>query len=246
MHRFYPDPSLHEEKAEYLTKEDVRHALKVLRLQKGDRVEIITGGCPWIAEITDIQDQCVALRKLEQLPSTEPAIQITLYQGLPKADKMEWIIQKSTELGASCIVPVIMSRSVTRPAPEDRMRKAERWQRIAREAGKQSGRCVIPSVQYPVTLQDLLTTSILSPVNIVPWEGAHDFGPLAFHRNHPTLQSLGILIGPEGGISPEEMDLLTAAGFVPITLGKRILRTETAGPAVLSALMCLYGEMEQS
>ncbi len=246
MHRFYPEPSLRDENTEYLTREDAHHALKVLRLHTGDRVEIVSDSCPWIAEIAEAQENRVALRKLEPLPSTEPVLQITLYQGLPKADKMDWIVQKSTELGVTRIVPVLLSRCITRIAPEDRARKTERWQKIAREAGKQSGRCVIPSVECPVTLQALLKGPFLSSVNVVPWEEAQSFGPLAFHRTYPDPRSMGIMIGPEGGITTEEIALLTAAGFIQMTLGKRILRTETAGLAVLSALMCLYGEMEQT
>ena len=245
MHRFYPDPSRGGDGLEYLTKEDAHHALKVLRLHEGDRVEILTGDGRWIAGIDRIQGEAVALRKMDPLPSTEPSLKVTLFQGLPKADKMDQIVQKATELGVSRIVPVAMERSVTRIAPADSARKTERWQKIAREAGKQSGRCVIPVVEPPLTVSRLCAEAALPAFNIVPWEDARDGGLLGFHAGHPDAESIGVLIGPEGGISAGEMAELTGAGFLPVTLGKRILRTETAGPAVIAALMCLYGEMEQ-
>ena len=155
MHRFYPDPARVTDGLEYLTKEDARHALKVLRLREGDRVEMLTEGGRWIAGIDGIRGEEVALRKLEPLPSTEPSLQVTLFQGLPKADKMDLIVQKATELGVSRIVPLAMERSVTRIAPADSARKTERWQKIAREAGKQSGRCLLPEVALPVSLEGL-------------------------------------------------------------------------------------------
>ncbi len=244
MHRFYPDPSRGGDGPVYLTKEDAHHALKVLRLCEGDRVEILTEGGRWIAGIDTIRDEEVALRKLEPLPSTEPALQVTLFQGLPKADKMDLIVQKATELGVARIVPLAMERSVTKIAPADSARKTERWQKIAREAGKQSGRCVIPAIAPPTTISGLFDQAALPAFNIVPWEDAREGSLPGFHTEHPDAESIGILIGPEGGISAGEMDELAAAGFIPVTLGRRILRTETAGPAAITALMCLYGEME--
>ena len=115
---------------------------------------------------------------------------------------------------------------------------------FAREAGKQSGRCLVTEIAEPVSLKSLAAAVKLPSANLVPWEEASCFGPLAFRENHPSLSSLGILIGPEGGIEKEEILSLQSAGFIPITLGKRILRTETAGLAAVSAFMSLYGEME--
>ena len=120
----------------------------------------------------------------------------------------------------------------------------ERWRKIVREAGKQSGRCVIPRVSEILTLKEVLNDPELPSANVVPWESAEGCGPLAFRESHPVLSSIGILIGPEGGIDADEIQQLRSAGFIPVTLGKRILRTETAGLAAVSAIMCLYGEME--
>lgn len=246
MHRFYPDPGSEQNGFACLTPEDARHAIKVLRLREGDHVEIVLNDLPWIAEIASVQGDRVVLRKLEPLPSTEPALRVTLFQGIPKADKMDWIVQKATELGVSEIVPLTLSRCVTRLDASDRIRKTDRWKKISREAGKQSGRCVIPQVHEPVSISGLTSSVMMPAISIVPWEGEKEYGPCSFHLEHPNLTSLGILIGPEGGISVEEINLLRDIGFLPVTLGKRILRTETAGLAALAAMMCLYGEMENA
>ena len=244
MHRFYADPVRSGGDTAFLTPDDARHALTVLRLKSGDHIEVIRDACRYEAEIICDGNREVSARILSPLPSTEASLSVTLFQGLPKADKMDLIVQKSTELGVSRIVPVLMNRCVSRPDSKDTVRKLERWRKIAREAGKQSGRCLVPEITDPVRLNLLNGAISLPAANIVPWEEASGVGPLAFRESHPRLSSLGILIGPEGGIEKEEILSLQSAGFIPVTLGKRILRTETAGLAAVSAFMSLYGEME--
>ncbi len=244
MHRFYADPGRCDSDLVFLSPEDARHALTVLRLKPGQHVEIVKDALRWDAVLVSADRQDVSLRILAPLPSTEPRLSVTLFQGIPKSDKMDLIVQKATELGASRIVPVMLNRCVSRPDPKDTDRKLDRWRKIAREAGKQSGRCVIPRIMAPVTLTDLKNVESPPEMNVVPWEEADGFGPLAFRESNPSLSSLGILIGPEGGIEKDEIDFLRTLGFVPVTLGKRILRTETAGLAAISSFMALYGEME--
>ncbi len=244
MHRFYADPDSVEENLLRLSAEDARHAVTVLRLKPGQHVEIVRNGSLWDAEIVTADVREVCARPVAVLPSREPVLSVTLFQGLPKADKMDLIVQKATELGVSRIVPLSMERCVVRLDPKDAARKLERWRKIAREAGKQSGRCVIPEITDPLPLKQLSRFPALPEANIVPWEEARGYGPLSFSRDHAELSSLGILIGPEGGITQEEISLLRVSGFVPLTLGKRILRTETAGLAAIAAFMGLYGEME--
>ncbi len=245
MHRFYADaegevsPGIFQ-----LSKEDSHHALNVLRLKKADQVELITDGQRFLSVIRDIAENAVSVQTLSPLPSTEPGLRIVLLQGLPKGDKMEWIVQKAVELGGSAIVPVAMTRCIVRLDQRDGEKKAERWQKIAREAGKQSGRCRIPEVHAPVRFHELAGITADLDAVIVPWELSRDHGPKAFCQEHPDLHSLGILIGPEGGITEEEMEALRRMGCESVTLGKRILRTETAGIAAISAIMALYGEME--
>ncbi len=244
MHRFYADPELSTEETAILTTEDAKHALTVLRLKTGSRIEIILSCRRWEAEISCADSHHVSARILSPLPSTEPCLSITLFQGLPKADKMDLIVQKSTELGVTRIVPVCMRRCIVKSEPKDMLRKVDRWRKIAREAGKQSGRCIIPEISEPVMLHRLADSVVLPVRNVVPWEEASGLGPLAFRNASPSPPSLGILIGPEGGIEKDEIDTLRLAGFEPITLGKRILRTETAGIAAIAAFMSIYGEME--
>ena len=244
MHRFYTETDQGPDGLVELSREDARHAVTVLRLKPGQHVEIVRNGSLWDAEIITADTREVRVRPVTALPSREPVLSVTLFQGLPKADKMDLIVQKATELGVSRIVPLAMDRCVVRLDPKDAARKTERWRKIAREAGKQSGRCVIPEIADPLPLKQLSRFPALPDANIVPWEEARGYGPLSFCRDHAELTSLGILIGPEGGITQEEINLLRDSGFIPLTLGKRILRTETAGLAAIAAFMGLYGEME--
>lgn len=244
MHRFYADESRLTDGMAYLTAEDARHAVRVLRMTAGEHAEVFLRGRRYLGEISDISPEDVTLRLLEELPSTEARLRITLYQGLPKADKMELIIQKAVELGAEAIVPVAMGRCVVRLDERDGRKKQERWQKIAREACKQSGRCLMPEVTAPVSFKESLNRLSGHDAAIVPWEDARGYSLNAFHRDHPDVTNLAVVIGPEGGMSAEEIEAMARIGCQPVTLGPRILRTETAGLAAISALMCLYQEME--
>ena len=244
MHRFFADPLRSTESEVCLTAEDARHAVTVLRLKPGQRIEIIRDALLWEAEITSAVLPDVRAVILSELPSAEPSLAVTLYQGIPKSDKMDLIVQKATELGVSAVVPVMMARSVVKLDQKDRIRKQERWQKIVREAGKQSGRCVIPEIHLPVSVRETEDMLRMLDAVAVPWESGREFGPAAFVKKHPDVRSMGIVIGPEGGIDPEEISFLSSLSCDIITLGPRILRTETAGLAAVSAFSALYGEME--
>ncbi len=244
MHRFYAEPLDTANGLYRLEPEDARHALTVLRLRPGDAVELLQGEGRCEAVIEQAADGDVVCRAVRPLPGTEPKLKITLYQGLPKAEKMELIVQKAVELGAERIVPVQMRRCVARLDAREGAKKRERWQRIAREASKQSGRCVLPQVEAPISLRELPARLAAHDASIVPWEEARALSLTGFHQAHADTRSLGVVIGPEGGIAPEEIAPLSEAGCLPVTLGPRILRTETAGLAALSALFCLFGDME--
>ena len=244
MHRFYAEGEVSPQGAALLSAEDARHAIRVLRMQPGDKAELFAAGRRYAAEIAAIEGESVACRVVAELPSTEARLRITLYQGLPKADKMELIIQKAVELGAERIVPVAMSRCVVQLNAKDGVKKQDRWQKIAREACKQSGRCLTPAVDALISFRQLTERLKEHDGAIVPWEDARGYSLAAFHREHPEIGSLAVVIGPEGGMSAEEVAAMQAAGCRSVTLGPRILRTETAGLCALSALMCLYGEME--
>lgn len=241
MHRFYAEQT---DEGVFLSPEDSHHALRVLRLHTGSRIEAFLSEERWSAVLSDVNESRIRLQLCSSLPSTESRLRVTLFQGLPKADKMEMIVQKATELGVDRIVPVRMSRCVVRLDDREAGKKVERWQKIVREACKQSGRSQIPEVTYPVSLNELCQLLQSLEASVVPWEDADVLGPAGFAASHTGISSLGIVIGPEGGIDPDEIRQMESSGCVPVTLGPRILRTETAGLAAISAIMALYGEME--
>lgn len=244
MHRFFVDEQGILNGSACLEASDAYHAARVLRLKKGDEVVLMDGQRLYRASIATLDGSVVQCDILEGLPSPEASLCITLYQGLPKADKLEWIVQKCTEAGIMAIVPVAMSRCVSVVDGKDAPKKQERWQRIAREAAKQSGRAVVPQVHLPMTLSKALEQCKKHDLVLVPWEEAEGSGPRVVHEKYPQAKDIAIVIGPEGGIAPEEIETLRAkAGAVPITLGKRILRTETAGLAASIALLALWGDM---
>lgn len=241
MHRFYLDGAAETGALVPMAEEDARHCLRVLRLRPGDAVEALADGRRFAAVIEGVENG-VTLRIGEERPSTESRLRVTLFQGLPKADKMELICQKAVELGADAVVPVLMTRSVSRPDAADGRKKRDRWQKIAREAGKQAGRCSQTRIAEPVSFAACVKELAALDAAIVPWEEEGGYTLRRFAQEHPAITTLGIVIGPEGGITAEEIGAMKAAGCQPVTLGPRILRTETAGLAALSAAMCLYGE----
>ena len=241
MHRFWLDtdspPAVHEPVA--LSRQESDHALKTLRMKPGDTLELIAAERLYGGEIADIEDGGARVRIVRELPSPEPAVKVTLAQGLPKADKLEWIVQKATELGVYRILPVEMARSVARITEKDG-KKLERLRRIALEAAKQAGRAHVPQVLPAVRFQDVLRE--LNGAVYVAWEEAE--APRlseAVAADRPP--EITLVIGPEGGVTAEEIARLSAIGAKPVTLGRRILRTETAGLCALAVTMAALGEM---
>ena len=243
MHRFYADDRGVTGDIAFLCEEDARHATRVLRMREGEVCELFADGKRFSGEIASIGEE-VEVRITGEMPSTEAKLRITLYQGLPKADKMELIVQKSVELGACAVVPVAMSRCVVQLDAKDGRKKQERWQKIAREACKQSGRCEMMQVSEPISFKQLLAKLPQHQAAIVPWEDARGYSLAKFHQVHPEITDLAIVIGPEGGMSEDEIARMKEASCQSVTLGPRILRTETAGLCAMSALFCLYGDME--
>lgn len=244
MHRFYADGDGVADGFARLTPEDAQHSLRVLRMEEGDACEVFVGERRYAAVIDRADNGGVTVRLTGEMPSTEAGLRVTLYQGLPKADKMELIVQKAVELGAEAVIPVAMSRCVVKLDEKDGRKKQERWQKIAREAAKQSGRCRPLTVEAPVSFARMVERLHTHALAIVPWEDARGISLTGIHRRHPDIRDLAVVIGPEGGMSAEEIDAMSRTGCVPVTLGPRILRTETAGLCALSALLCLYGDME--
>jgi len=224
--------------------DEAAHAFKVLRLRAGEEVQLSDGGGRLFdAVLTEVSKEQVSAQVKEELSSREAPVRITLYQGYPKADKLELIVQKLTELGACRVVPVVMERSVAKPDPKDKGKKRERLQRIAQEAAKQCGRGACLEVEEAVTWKQALARIHEHELALMPWEDAHDTRLRDVYAERMGLSDLAILIGPEGGISLREAQEAQAQGARCVTLGPRILRTETAAIASVTAAMTLWGDI---
>lgn len=222
---------------------DVNHIRRVLRMKEGDELTVCDGeGRDYFCRISSMSDDVVTCDIIDSWTSyVELPVRLHLFQGLPKADKMELIIQKAVELGAAEIIPVAMARSIVKLDEKKAGKKTSRWQGIAESGAKQSGRAIVPEVRQPMSYKQALSYASSLDAVIVPYEKAEGIeqsraliDALASDEN---IKSIGIFIGPEGGFDEKEIELALEAGAKPITLGRRILRTETAGLAILSILM---------
>ena len=223
-----------------ITGDDVNHIKNVLRMKVGEEIAVSNGedGKEYRCGIEAIGDEIVCSLRFIKEDGVELPSKITLFQGLPKADKMELIIQKAVELGVYEVIPVSMARSIVKLDDKKQKSKLARWQGIAEAAAKQSKRSIIPQVGAVMTMKQALSYAGEMDMLFVPYELAEDMGKTRelFDQIKPG-QHIGFFIGPEGGFDETEIALALENGAQPITLGKRILRTETAGMAVLSILM---------
>lgn len=218
---------------------DVKHMRDVLRMNHGDPFTACDStGMEYACVLEGFSEGRGTGRILSQKAGdTEPGVPVVLFQGIPKGDKMELIIQKNVELGITKIVPVMMERTVVKFGDSrDKAKKTERWNRISMEAAKQCGRVAIPEVHTPVTLKEALSFVPQTYLKIVPYENEQERRLKSVLREAADLEGVAFFIGPEGGISGDEIAVLSKADFQPVSLGPRILRTETAGFAVLSAI----------
>lgn len=256
MSKFFVDPSAVSGAHIYLeNKDDLHHLRKVLRARPGMELDISDGDC-WEYKtcLEELTEDCATLKILDkQKFATEPATRVTLYQGVPKASKMETVIQKTVEMGVDTIVPVFMERTVV-VEKGNFGKKLERWNKIAAEAVKQCKRGLIPRVTESYDVDKMLAELPNYDLIICPYENEDGLTIKDFLRAapppaavQPGLESTGrtgpqalrvaLIIGPEGGFSEGEIEKLKAAGAATVTLGKTILRTETAGLAALAMIM---------
>ena len=242
MHRFFI-PQLYNEEMT-ITGVDAKHIGKVLRMQPGDKLQIVSDdGVSALAEVAAITESTVTVRCLEKLAeSHEPAVKITLAQGLAKGEKMDFIIQKAVELGAYSIVPVAMEHSVVRLDGSKADKKVERWQKIAEAAAKQSKRDIIPQVQDVQTMKEMLANNDCK-TKIIAYECEDRMSLKTALREAGQMEDLLLIIGPEGGISEGELVKAREAGAVPVSLGRRILRAETAVLVAMSAIFYETGDL---
>lgn len=225
--------------------DDVKHIYKVLRLAEGDKIEINNGeGIEYSGEILSINKKEVKVKLLHKLEfNNESPVEITLFQGLPKSAKMDLIVQKATELGVKEITPVITERVVVKSELSE-FHKTERWKRIALEACKQSKRTIIPEVNIPIEFNDLVSRLVEFDIVVVPYENAEGFGIKQLAKeNKKMIKRAAVIVGPEGGFEEEEINTLKNIGCYIITLGRRILRTETAGFVCTSLLQYEFGDL---
>lgn len=242
MHHFFVNPEQVEDGLIRITGSDVNHIKNVLRIRRGEEMLVSDGtGRDYLCQAEEIAGQEVTVRILEteeegrELPS-----RIWLFQGLPKSDKMEFIIQKAVELGAAGIVPVSTRNTVVRLDQKKEEAKVKRWQAIAESAAKQSKRSLVPRVSGIMTLKEAFdyVESQGFSVRLIPYE--HEAGMDGTKTELDAAgpgQDIAVFIGPEGGFDEREIELALSKGVRPISLGRRILRTETAGLALLSVLM---------
>lgn len=241
MNRFFvDDPGAFSDRSVVITGEDVNHVKNVLRLKENDELIVSDGrGRDYHCRISGITNEEVVADICDICDNfSELSTEITLFQGFPKGDKMELIIQKTVELGVTRIVPVMTKRTVVKLDDKKAKKKTVRYNMIAESAAKQSGRGMIPEVTMPVSFAEAVSMAEKLDMNIIPYEEAEG---VEYSRNIiksiKGKKSLGIFIGPEGGFAREEVEKALDAGASAITLGHRILRTETAGMAVISIIM---------
>ena len=240
MPRFFIDFLPNEQTA--ISGADGKHITRSLRMKVGEPLTLCDGkGMDYACAIESINGDEVMVHVLGSCASvSEPSVHVTVYQGLPKADKMESIVQKSVETGAVAIVPVMTARCVSKPDEKSMHKKVERWQKIAEEAAKQSGRGIIPQVLPLTSLKQAAQHAAQNSSVILFYEGGGEsLSKLVSHES----QKVSIFIGPEGGFEPDEVELITSLGGKTATLGTRILRTETAPIAALAAIMLASGNM---
>lgn len=237
-HFFVSEKQINGENA-YIEGSDVNHIVNVLRMKAGEELLIsVKGDWDYLCTIIDTETDRVNLKVLESMEQRELPVNITLLQGIPKSDKLEMIIQKAVELGVSEIIPVKTKRVVVKIEEKKISTKVNRWNAIAESAAKQSKRSIIPKVLEPQSIDNALEIVKDFGVKLIPYENAE-----CIEKTREILESMdktkniAVFIGPEGGFEEEEVERIKHSGFKVITLGKRILRTETAGLAILSNIM---------
>lgn len=222
--------------------EDAHHAARVLRLRVGEQLTVCDGaGTDYRCEISSVDETEVCCRVLEAQPSRgEPKQRISLFMALPKGDKMDFIVQKATELGALTIVPYLSEHCVSRPDKTEK--KVLRWQKIADEAAKQCGRGVLPAVCPVMLMEQALCLAAQAETALFLYENEQQTG-LRDVLSRGVGQTVSLMVGPEGGFAPHEAAAATRAGLASVSLGTRILRCETAPLAALAAILYAGGNM---
>lgn len=245
MRRFFVRPDDVGARELRLRAEEADHLARVLRLGPGEQVAAFDGcGREYVTVVERLEPKGVVCRILSDVTSPSPStVSITLGQGLPKAEKFDWVVQKATELGVSDIVPLITDRVVPALSGPRAARKVDRWERLAREACKQCGRATVPHLRPPTPLEVFFASCQGAELKLVLWEGEETRLLRRVLATSGRVASVAVVVGPEGGLTPQEVARGEAYGFVATGLGKRILRTETAGVVVVALLQFRFGDL---
>ncbi len=241
MYSFFVDPSQIQGNTIIITGNDVKHIKNVLRMKVGEELSVRSGvdEKEYRCGIEEMEEERIVCRlRFVKEEGMELPSKVYLFQGLPKADKMELIIQKAVELGVYEVIPVSAKRAVVKLDEKKAKAKRERWQAIAESAAKQSKRSIVPQVKEVMTIKEAVRYAADIEVRLIPYELAEGMPKTKdIISSLKKEQSVAIFIGPEGGFEESEIGEAVESGIVPITLGKRILRTETAGFTVLAWIM---------
>lgn len=240
MNRFFVDKENIKDSRITITGEDVAHISKVLRMHIGDMITVCDGECTdYECEITEIGKSEVWCNIKESFANPcEPDCRITVFQGLPKGDKMEWLIQKCVEIGVCAIVPTMTKRVIAKGD------KGARWARVAMEAAKQCGRGALPQVEGVISFMEALSRASRFDLALIPYEEERE-NSLKSALQGKAPKTVAVFIGPEGGFDRSEIEVAKKCGIIPVTLGRRILRTETAGMSVASNILYEYEEVQR-
>lgn len=267
MHRFFIDEEAIEGEVVKVTGSDFNHISHSLRMKKGDQFIVNNGdGLDYIVEIGKISGQMVIGTIIDsEKNKNEPSINVTLAQAVPKKNNMDLIVQKCTEIGIKKIIPIYTERTIVKLSGKKRQKKIDRWRKIAEEAAKQSGRGVIPVIGQLIEFTNLESIFSEYELILIPWEDEqklalkeileclysdnqnnvqnNNFNKSKQNNRDIKTKNILIIIGPEGGFSPDEIQYVEKSGGYAVTLGPRILRTETAGFVALTVLLYQAGEL---
>ncbi|HHV71170.1 MAG TPA: 16S rRNA (uracil(1498)-N(3))-methyltransferase [Clostridia bacterium] len=244
MNRVFVLPSDIKDEKVIISGSEAYHLRKVLRSGPGDRIQVADGnGNEFLAEIVEVNEKilCRVVQRLDSNP--EPEVKVVLWQSIPKGDKMDFIIQKCTELGVAEINPVYSKYTIVKLNQKKEKEREKRWQRIAHEAAKQCRRSVIPVINPIKNWQEITLFSQDKCLYLMFAETEKENSLRKLLELNPYSREIHLLVGPEGGFAPEEIKIAQEKGWHPVTLGRRILRTETAGMAGLTMVLYHFGQI---
>jgi len=237
MPHFYIPPEQIHVNTFRITGEDVHYLSTVRRYRTGDNIKIFDGkGSTMLGRIDSVSKEEIVGTIIKKSETSSPRVKLNIYTAVPKGERLVWLIEKAAELGVTKLTPLITERSVIK---EITAQKLERWQRLSKAASQQCGRATLLEIDSPAGLSEVLNklVSLSDSLNIIPWEAENTKTLAEVYKSRNNISSVNIFIGPEGGFSVKEIELAEKTGIIPVTLGKRILRSETAG--LLSTILVL-------